>query len=96
MFAVTVEFKLHSDHVDAFRAAIKAQARNSLQREEGCRYFDVCFDHEDPTICFLYELYTDAAAFEAHKQTPHFADFNQKVQPCVADKKSHRWERIDV
>lgn len=35
---------------------------------------------------FLYEIYDDAAAFEAHKQTAHFAVFDRESAPLVAAK----------
>jgi quinol monooxygenase YgiN len=34
----------------------------------------------------LYEIYDDAAAFEAHKQTAHFAVFDRDSAPLVAAK----------
>ena len=34
----------------------------------------------------LYEIYDDAAAFEVHKRTPHFAVFDRESAPFVATK----------
>jgi quinol monooxygenase YgiN len=34
----------------------------------------------------LYEVYDDAAAFEAHKRTAHFAVFDRDSAPLVAAK----------
>jgi len=34
----------------------------------------------------LYEIYDDAAAFEVHKKTPHFALFDRESAPFVATK----------
>ena len=38
----------------------------------------------------LYEIYDDAAAFDAHLATPHFAIFNEATAPLVASKTVHR------
>ena len=38
----------------------------------------------------LYEIYDDAAAFDAHLATPHFAVFNEVTTPLVARKTVHR------
>jgi quinol monooxygenase YgiN len=37
----------------------------------GCRQFDVCRDPLDPALFFLYELYDDEAAIQAHLDSPH-------------------------
>ena len=62
------------------------QAANSLAQEDGCHVFDVC---TAGTTVFLYELYTDKAAFDAHMQTPHYASFTAKTfvfkEPEVED-----------
>ena len=38
----------------------------------------------------LYEIYDDAAAFDAHLATPHFASFNEATAALVAKKTVHR------
>ena len=32
-------------------------------------------DVEDPNVFFMFEVYTDAAAYEAHVETPHFQEW---------------------
>ncbi len=92
MFAVTVNFVIKPGHVDEFVAAMKTQAFNSLTREAGCHQFDVCFDPADPCRIFLYELYTDRAAFDLHLQTEHYLNFDKTVQPWTAEKVAGNWE----
>lgn len=91
MFVVTVTFEVHADHLDAFRVAMKTQAQNSLEKEEACKQFDVCYDEDRPQACFLYEKYDDAAAFAAHKQTDHFHDFDAIVGPMLVSKSVQTW-----
>ncbi|WP_340119621.1 antibiotic biosynthesis monooxygenase [Pelagibius sp. 7325] len=91
MFVVTVVFKVKKDVVEAFRKAVQQQAKNSLTKEEGCERFDVCFDSDDPQGVFLYELYVDAAAFEAHTQTDHFKNFREVSQPMLEDREVRFW-----
>ena len=73
MFVIVVEFLIHADFVEPFGAAINDNARASLATEPGCRQFDVCRDPTDPALFFLYEVYDDEAAFQAHLRTAHFA-----------------------
>ena len=53
MFVVTVTFEIKDEYLDDFMAAMKAQAHNSLTREEGCLQFDVCRDQDAPERIFL-------------------------------------------
>lgn len=86
MFAVVVEFNIKPGEADAFREAILTQARNSLEKEPACRQFEVHIDREDSHRFVLYEVYDDEAAFGAHRETPHYADYNARVTPMVASK----------
>ena len=48
MFVVTVEFQIQPPHVAAFRKAVLAQAKNSLQKESDCKTFEVLIDPTNP------------------------------------------------
>lgn len=88
--AVLVTFRLKAAHVAPFREAMMRQATASLEREPGCRRFDVCLDPEDERKVFLYELYDDDAAFEAHLRTDHFLGFDATVRDWIEDKRVER------
>lgn len=95
MFVLTVHFHIHPEHADAFCSAVTRQAINSKEKESDCLQFDVGRSETDPDHFFLYEIYTDAAAFEAHKQTPHFADFSATVAKMIKSKELAIFERIE-
>jgi (4S)-4-hydroxy-5-phosphonooxypentane-2,3-dione isomerase len=42
---------------------------------------------------FLYELYDDKAAFDAHLKTPHFLSFDARVRDWVERKAVGTWTR---
>lgn len=86
MYVVIVDFKLKPEYTNAFHACIDVNARASVADEPGCQQFDVCVDPQDRTSIFLYEIYDDRAAFEAHLKTPHFAVFDKESAPWVASK----------
>jgi quinol monooxygenase YgiN len=95
MYVVTVEFTVHAQHVEAFRARMLENARASLAQEPGCRQFDVCVDPAAPAAVFLYEVYADRAAFDAHLAAPHYLAFAAAVAPWVAAKVVRTYERMD-
>ena len=83
MFAVTVLFRVSPEDADAFGALVRENARASLRTEAGCVQFDVCTDPATPGDVFLYELYDDAAAFDAHLASDHFKAFDEAVKGMV-------------
>jgi len=96
VFTVTVRLEVDDQHLREFMDAMKKQARNSLEREKDCRQFDICVDPADPRRVFLYEIYTDRAAFEAHLETGHFLEFDRRVKDWLISKKAEFWERFET
>lgn len=86
MFAVVVTFRLHSGKIDAFHRLIHENAATSLRAEPGCHQFDVATDAARPNEVFLYEIYQDESAFEAHLKTSHFASFDAASADMIATK----------
>ncbi len=93
MYVVTVVFEPKPEHAQAFRAAMLDNARASREREPGCRQFDVCIEPGTNAI-FLYELYDDRAAFDAHLAADHFKAFDLATRDWVARKTVRTYERV--
>lgn len=64
MFA-TIE--VAPEHMDRFEAALLAHRERSLRDEPGTLQFEVSRPADGENCFKLYEVYTDAAAFEAHR-----------------------------
>lgn len=86
MYAVTVSFTIVPQMIDSFLPLMRQNATSSLRAEQGCHRFDVCTDPALPDVVFLYEVYKDRSAFEAHMQTPHFNSFETAVADMVKEK----------
>ena len=93
MFAVTVDFTLDPAQRDAFMPLMLENAARSREDEPGCRQFDVCVDPARPERVFLYELYDDAAAFDAHLAAPHFRAFAAATASMITARVLARWQR---
>jgi (4S)-4-hydroxy-5-phosphonooxypentane-2,3-dione isomerase len=78
-----VELDIVPAEYEKFKAAITENAAASV-KEPGCRQFDVLFEDSNPHHVFLYEVYDDAAALEAHRATPHFKKYFEKTAPMIA------------
>ncbi|MBT3661785.1 MAG: antibiotic biosynthesis monooxygenase [Rhodospirillaceae bacterium] len=91
MFAITVTFHVQPEHIASFDTVMAAQVRNSVEREPGCHRFDVCKDPDDPARTFLYELYTDADAFQDHLASDHYKNFDATVALWLTSKAVEKW-----
>jgi len=86
MFAITVDFEIKSEFVNKFRNRVLQQAKDSLNNEEKCLIFDVCFDEKKTNKVFLYEIYQDKDAFDYHLKSDHYLSFDEDVKNWVAKK----------
>jgi len=86
MHVVIVDFEIDPAHWGAFLPLMQAQATNSLAKEPDCHQFDVCVEPDAPHRVFLYEIYSDAAAFAAHLASDHFKSFDAAVARMVRAK----------
>ena len=96
MFVVVVEFTVQTEFIDRFLERVMQQARDSLKLEVDCHVFDVCICTERENLVFLYEVYTDKTAFDAHLESAHFRDFSDAVQEWVSDKQLSTFERLQT
>ena len=85
-FVITVDFKLKPGAMARFRQLIDSNAQDSCRDEPGCRRFDVLVPQGEADRVFLYEIYDDRAAFEAHLKTAHFDVFNRASAALVTSK----------
>jgi len=93
MFAVTVTFALKSGARAEFLPLMVENAAASVRDEPGCHQFDVCLG-DDPDMVFLYEIYDDGSAFEAHLQSAHFKSFDAAVAGMIANKTVHQFSEV--
>jgi quinol monooxygenase YgiN len=83
MFIVHVHVQVKPECVAAFKLATHANARASVQ-EPGIARFDVVQQADDATRFILVEVYRDAAANAAHKETAHYPVWRDTVEPMMA------------
>ena len=80
MYVIVAPLQIKPGHKDEFISALLDDARGSVNDEPGCLRFDVIQDSGDPNRIWLYEVYTDEAAFQAHTQAPHFIKWRDTVK----------------
>ncbi len=83
MLFVHVDIAVHPDRVADFLTASVTNATASRD-EPGVLRFDVLRDNGDPAHVVLVEVYRDAEAVSAHKQTAHYAAWRDAVAEMMA------------
>jgi quinol monooxygenase YgiN len=87
MITVHVHARVKPECVGAFKQATVENARCSI-REPGIARFDVIQQADDPTQFVLIEVYRDAGAPAAHKETRHYQTWRDTVAPMMAEARS--------
>jgi quinol monooxygenase YgiN len=90
MLIVHVHVRVKPEFVEAFQAATRENAANSLQ-EPGVAQFDVLQQADDATRFVLVEAYRDAKAPARHKETAHYAKWRDAVAPMMAEPRVGVW-----
>lgn len=93
MFAVCVTFEIDPGQIETFLGLMRHQAATSLAEEPGCQRFDVWTDGAAPATVFLYEIYSDRAAFDDHLQSTHFKTFDRDVSPMIVEKSVRTYDQ---
>lgn len=84
MLVVHVHVRVKPDCIEAFKTATLANARASVQ-EPGVARFDVVQQTDDAAKFILVEVYRDAAAQAAHKETTHYPIWRDAVAGMMAE-----------
>lgn len=92
---IHVNVKVKPGTADAFIAASSENANNS-RREPGVVRFDLLQSNDDPCDFLLVEIYRDADAAAAHKETNHYKTWRDTVADMMAvPRSSAKFSNID-
>ena len=80
MISIFVTIQIKAGFADQFREASLGDSQGSVRDESGCFRFDILQNDSDPNRFHLYEVYQDAAALDAHRETPHYKKWRSTVQ----------------
>jgi quinol monooxygenase YgiN len=77
--------ELHIDpgQLEEYKAALREEIEASIRLEPGVLTLYALSVKGDPAQIRIFEMYADAAAYEAHLQTPHFRKYKTGTQGMV-------------
>jgi autoinducer 2-degrading protein len=74
VIVLVAKYTVKAGQGDAVEAALRRMAPLVKAGEPGCTLYHANRSSENPDLFLLYEHYTDQAALEAHRVTPHFKE----------------------
>jgi (4S)-4-hydroxy-5-phosphonooxypentane-2,3-dione isomerase len=83
-----VDIDVVPGQIDNYLAALKENGAASVQ-EPGCRAFNITVSQKDENHVFIFEVYDNAAALDAHRQTDHFKKYATITKDMVAKRDAH-------
>ena len=75
MLANVAIYRIHPQHVEAFKKRMLQHAETCLRVEKGCVRFDVNQSRADPSLFIMYEIFNGPEALQAHADSAHTKDF---------------------
>jgi quinol monooxygenase YgiN len=78
-YVIVAEFQVTRDALPKFMEAANRIASTVAGQEPGCERYDVITSVDEPGRGMIYEVYEDLAAFEAHRESSHFAQFFKDI-----------------
>ena len=72
----------------AFRDVVMPEMAKSIEVEDGVHAIYAATEKAVPTRWYFYEIYASDAAYQSHRQTPHFQDYLKRTADMLQDKKS--------
>ena len=80
-------FTTSPNNADTIAALLNNYAAK-VRKEPSNRLFEATCKQDEPESFFVYEEYTDDAAFQAHLNAPYGAPFNAALAPLIAESQS--------
>jgi (4S)-4-hydroxy-5-phosphonooxypentane-2,3-dione isomerase len=88
LYINAVDIDVVPGHIDNYLDALNENGAASVH-EPGCREFNITVSQKDKNHVFVFEVYDNAAAWEAHRQTDHFKKYATTTKDMVAKRDPH-------
>jgi quinol monooxygenase YgiN len=82
-FVRIAELDIDPVHLAAFHAAVRESVETSVRVEPDVLALHAVADKERPTHVTVFEIYSSSAAYDRHRETPHFRKFFTTTQTMV-------------
>ncbi|WP_297218221.1 putative quinol monooxygenase [uncultured Desulfovibrio sp.] len=83
------QLQIKPECLHAFTLAVREGMEAALRTEPGVLAIYAVADKNDPTRLTFFEMYADDAAYERHRQTPHFQKYFHTTKSMIASRVLH-------
>ncbi len=77
------ELEIDPAQLDQYKAALREEIEASIRLEPGVLTLYAVSVKDHPNQIRLFEMYRDAASYQAHVQSPHFKKYKAETQHMV-------------
>jgi (4S)-4-hydroxy-5-phosphonooxypentane-2,3-dione isomerase len=88
-----VEYDIVPGQIDAYLAALKENGAATV-KEPGCHEFNILVSQKDPNHVLIFEVYNDAAAAQAHRETDHFKKYAAATKEMIAKREARPFSSV--
>jgi quinol monooxygenase YgiN len=81
------ELEIDPAQLEAYTAAVKEEMADAVRLEPGVLAIYAVAEKGNPTHLYFFEIYTDEAAYAAHREAPHFKRYLATTQPMITARK---------
>jgi (4S)-4-hydroxy-5-phosphonooxypentane-2,3-dione isomerase len=89
LYVNAVDIDVVPGKIENYLTAIKEVGAASIKSEPGCSEFDITVSQKDPNHLFIFEVYENAAAFDAHLKSDHYKKYAATAKDVVAKREVH-------
>ena len=72
-----------SAQLDNYKSALAEGINAAISKEPGVLMLYAVFEKDHPTHVMVFEIYANAAAYQAHRETDHFKKYKTTTQNMV-------------
>ncbi len=77
------EVEIDPAQLQSYKAAAREEIETSVRVEPGVLALYAVSEKDNPAHIMVFEMYTDADAYKAHLETPHFKKYKVTTQEMV-------------
>lgn len=80
------ELEVDPAQLESFKSAIREGVETAVRVEPGVLALYAVSEQDRPAHVTVFEIYTDADAYQAHLETPHFKKFKATTENMVTSR----------
>nr|WP_165253679.1 putative quinol monooxygenase [Paludisphaera soli] len=81
------ELEIDPARLDAYKASVKEEMEASVRVEPGVLAIYAVAEKDHPTKVRFFEVYADEAAYNSHRESPHFKKYVETTKDMIKSRK---------